>query len=258
MATVVGMAVDLQLVEMLFTSLLVQATRALTEAGNVRTTQAGYRSGRMNRAPAFRRAFLLSYAHRIGERLEAAGEQATAESSASHGAELVPVLQRRAEEVDQTFARLFPQTGRFAPNGSTRAAGTPDEPRPTGRSSSRARWKARDQGSSRPDEDLHRGSRRARTPGASPTPAVQVGVDLRDAEPSPFLRHHPPAARTAAASSSLVIFDRPGMSSRCADLYSSARVGSVTAELPGPGAADAAAPADEPGEASGSTFLTAA
>jgi hypothetical protein len=111
MATVVGMAVDLQLVEMLFTSLLVQATRALTEAGNVRTTQVGYRSGRMNRAPAFRRAFLLSYAHRIGERLEAAGDQATAESSASHGAELVPVLQRRAEEVDQTFARLFPQTG---------------------------------------------------------------------------------------------------------------------------------------------------
>jgi hypothetical protein len=113
MATVVGMAVDLQLVELLFTSLLVQATRALTEAGNVRTTQAGYRSGRMNRAPAFRRAFLLSYAHRIGERLEAAIDQATAESSVSHGAELVPVLQRRAEAVDQTFARLFPQTGQI-------------------------------------------------------------------------------------------------------------------------------------------------
>src|SRR6476661_10176390 len=94
MATAVGMAIDLELVELLFTSLLVQATRALTEAGNVRTTQAGYRSGRMNRAPAFRRAFLLSYAHRIGERLEAAGERATAESSASHGAELVPVLAR--------------------------------------------------------------------------------------------------------------------------------------------------------------------
>jgi hypothetical protein len=64
----------------------------------------------MNRAPSFRRAFLLSYAHRIGERLEAAGDRATAESSASHGAELVPVLARRADEVDQTFARLFPQT----------------------------------------------------------------------------------------------------------------------------------------------------
>jgi hypothetical protein len=110
MATVVGMAVDLQLVEMLFTSLLVQATRALTEAGNVQPAQAGYRSGRMNRAPSFRRAFLLSYAHRIGERLAAAGEQATAESSASHGTELVPVLKRRAEEVDKTFDRLFPQT----------------------------------------------------------------------------------------------------------------------------------------------------
>jgi hypothetical protein len=110
MATVVGMAVDLQLVEMLFTSLLVQATRALTEAGNVRTAQPGYRSGRMNRAPSFRRAFLLSYAHRIGERLAEAGERATAESSASHGAELVPVLRRRAEEVDKTFDRLFPQT----------------------------------------------------------------------------------------------------------------------------------------------------
>jgi len=110
MANAVGMAVDLELVEMLFTSLLVQATRALTEAGNARPTQAGYRAGRMNRAPSFRRAFLLSYAHRIGERLEAAGARATAESSASHGAELVPVLARRAEEVDKTFARLFPQT----------------------------------------------------------------------------------------------------------------------------------------------------
>ena len=88
MATVVGMAVDLQLVEMLFTSLLVQATRAMTEAGNVRTTEPGYRAGRMNRAPSFRRAFLLSYAHRIGERLEAADVRATAETSASHGAEL--------------------------------------------------------------------------------------------------------------------------------------------------------------------------
>ena len=38
---------------------------------------------------------------------------------------------------------------------------------------------------------------------------------------------YPPAACTAAASSSLVIFDRPGMSNRCAILYSSARVASV-------------------------------
>jgi hypothetical protein len=110
MATVVGMAVDLELVDMLFTSLLVQATRALTEAGNAQVTEGGYRSGRLNRSPSFRRAFLLSYATRIGERLAEAGERAAEESTSSHGAELVPVLARRAEEVDRRFEKLFPNT----------------------------------------------------------------------------------------------------------------------------------------------------
>ncbi|MET0965077.1 MAG: DUF2786 domain-containing protein [Nakamurella sp.] len=110
MATVVGMAVDLELVDLLFTSLLVQATHALTQAGNARTSNGGYQSGRTNRSPSFRRAFLLSYAIRIGERLAAADEQAAAESTSSHGAELVPVLARRAEEVDHKFAQMFPNT----------------------------------------------------------------------------------------------------------------------------------------------------
>jgi hypothetical protein len=110
MATMVGMAVDLELVEMLFTSLLVQATRALTEVGNKDTSTSGYRSGRPNRSPSFRRAFLLAYANRIGERLRAAGENATAQASSSHGAELVPVLARRTKEVDSEFDRLFPRT----------------------------------------------------------------------------------------------------------------------------------------------------
>jgi hypothetical protein len=110
MATAVGMAIDLQLVEMLFTSLLVQATRALTEAGNIRRDEPGYRSGRPNRSPSFRRAFLYSYANRIGERLEESGARAGAAASSSHGAELVPVLAKRAEAVDATFDRLFPET----------------------------------------------------------------------------------------------------------------------------------------------------
>lgn len=109
MATAVGMPIDLELVEMLFTSLLVQATRALNEAGNSRTT-GGYQSGRLNRSPSFRRAFLLAYAGRIGERLEVAGAAASTEATASHGAELVPVLARRAKAVDTTFDRLFPDT----------------------------------------------------------------------------------------------------------------------------------------------------
>jgi hypothetical protein len=110
MATVVGMVVDLELVDMLFTSLLVQATRALTEAGNARITDGGYQSGRLNRSPSFRRAFLLSYATRIGERLAEAGQRAADESKSSHGAELVPVLARRTEEVDRRFEKMFPNT----------------------------------------------------------------------------------------------------------------------------------------------------
>jgi hypothetical protein len=110
MATVVGMAVDLELVDMLFTSLLIQATRALTEAGNASIAKGGYQSGRLNRSPSFRRAFLLSYATRIGERLTEAGQRAAEESTSSHGAELVPVLARRAEEVDLRFEKMFPNT----------------------------------------------------------------------------------------------------------------------------------------------------
>lgn len=110
MATAVGMDVDLQLVEMLFTSLLVQATRALTDVGNIRSADPGYRSGRPNRSPSFRRAFLLAYANRVGERLAASSTSASTAAGSSHGAELVPVLARRAKAVDTTFDRLFPQT----------------------------------------------------------------------------------------------------------------------------------------------------
>jgi hypothetical protein len=110
MATAVGMLVDLQLVEMMFTSLLVQATREMTHAGNARTTAPGYQTGRVNRSPSFRRAFLLAYATRIGERLTEAGQRAGAEASSSHGADLVPLLARRTAAVDSAFARLFPQT----------------------------------------------------------------------------------------------------------------------------------------------------
>ena len=110
MATAVGMLVDLELVEMLFTSLLIQATREMTHAGNARTTAPGYQNGRLNRSPSFRRAFLLAYATRIGERLAEAGERAGAEATTSHGADLVPVLARRSAAVDSAFTLLFPQT----------------------------------------------------------------------------------------------------------------------------------------------------
>jgi hypothetical protein len=101
-ATLVGLPVDLELVELMFTSLLVQATRAMTAAGRA--------GGRSNRAPSFRRSFLIAYASRIRERLTEGRDHATEEEAASRGAALVPIMQERREAVDDAFERLFPQT----------------------------------------------------------------------------------------------------------------------------------------------------
>ncbi|MDN5761699.1 MAG: DUF2786 domain-containing protein [Microlunatus sp.] len=103
MATMVGTPVDVDQVDLLFVSLLIQATRAMTEAGATRP-------GSFDRSPRFRRSFLTSYAVRIGERLTEADRDATA----SYGSALVPVLRRQEEAVDVEFERLFPsvyQTG---------------------------------------------------------------------------------------------------------------------------------------------------
>jgi hypothetical protein len=100
MATVVGLPVDLELTELLFTSLLVQASRALTETGRAGPSR--------TRSPSFRRSFLLAYALRIGERLEEARAAGTAQAEADVGGALVPVLTARAEAVDEATDALFP------------------------------------------------------------------------------------------------------------------------------------------------------
>lgn len=96
---VVGTPLDLDQVEMLFTSLLIQATRAMADAGN-------RRAGSFDRSARFRKSFLSAYATRIGERLQEADRATTA----SYGAELVPVLQRQTDAVAAEFERLFPHT----------------------------------------------------------------------------------------------------------------------------------------------------
>lgn len=105
-ATMVGLPMDLDLVDLLFTSLLVQATRAMSDAGRAGT--------RRTRSPSFRRAFLLSFGLRIGERLAEVRDQVTQEATASRGASLVPVLRARTQAVDDVFARLFPETVQIA------------------------------------------------------------------------------------------------------------------------------------------------
>ena len=111
LVTLLGTPVDVDQVEMLFTSLLIQATRAMAEAG-------ARRARSFDRSTSFRRSFLMAYAVRIGERLAETSEAA----EAAYGAELVPVLQRQTDAVQVEFDRLFPQT-RTAKAGRYNAAG---------------------------------------------------------------------------------------------------------------------------------------
>ena len=98
-----GYAHDLDNVELLFTSLLLQATRAMTVRGSVRD-----RSGR-SRTRSYRQSFLVSFATRIGERLRAATARATEEAGVVHGSEMLPVLAGRRAEVDDAVAAVFPR-----------------------------------------------------------------------------------------------------------------------------------------------------
>ncbi|QZH65425.1 DUF2786 domain-containing protein [Mycolicibacterium farcinogenes] len=96
---VIGAECDLEFVELLATSLLVQANRAMLAAG--RTT-----SGH-TRTRSFRQSFLLSYAARIGERLTATSTAVATE--VDHGT-LLPVLAARSQATEDLTNRLFPAT----------------------------------------------------------------------------------------------------------------------------------------------------
>jgi hypothetical protein len=107
MVTVIGFPADLDAVELLFTSLLVQANTALQRAGG---KQDAY--GR-SRTRAFRTSFLVSYAIRIGERLSAATghaeQEAVAEQqAAAGGTDLVPFLAALDQAVDDAVDEMFP------------------------------------------------------------------------------------------------------------------------------------------------------
>ncbi|RBY75555.1 hypothetical protein DQ238_19485 [Geodermatophilus sp. TF02-6] len=114
-ANLVGVAADLDAVELLFTSLLLQVGRALGAAERA--------AGRRSASRAFRRAFLLGYAVRIGERLRSAREQATATAAAERGVDLLPVLRSRQEAVDDVFTELFPRVRSTRSRSSMDAGG---------------------------------------------------------------------------------------------------------------------------------------
>lgn len=111
-ATVFGFAAELDGVELLYTSLLVQATSALLAAGH------GERRGR---STAFRRSFLTSFALRIGERLRHSAQQTVAEATTTHGSALLPVLAARSQAVDDAVGEMFPELRQRSVNISDHA-----------------------------------------------------------------------------------------------------------------------------------------
>jgi hypothetical protein len=100
-ANLVGVRADVAAVELLFTSLLLQVAHALSATERTPPRASASRS--------FRRAFLLGYAHRIGERLQTARRSATAEAAAEHDVDLLPVLRNRQAAVEERVAELFPR-----------------------------------------------------------------------------------------------------------------------------------------------------
>ncbi len=116
LVTVIGFTPAVDATELLFTSLLVQASAAMMRAGATKDS-----SGR-SRTRAFRQSFLVSYAVRIGERLaEAAGQaerEAVAEQAAAvpagaglaGGQDLVPFLAARDRAVDDAVDAMFGAT----------------------------------------------------------------------------------------------------------------------------------------------------
>ncbi|MDC0773824.1 DUF2786 domain-containing protein [Streptomyces sp. HD] len=107
-STVVGFEADLEVVELLYTSLLVQAQTAMTRA------EAAQRAGGRKRTKTFRQSFLAAYAHRIGTNLTAAARTQVTQ-------DLLPVLATREVAVTDRLDRMFPETT------TTRLRGVSDE-----------------------------------------------------------------------------------------------------------------------------------
>ncbi|MFF1871790.1 DUF2786 domain-containing protein [Kitasatospora herbaricolor] len=114
--TIVGFDADLDGVELLYTSLLVQATAAMHKAGSRQHLDGA------SRTKAFRQSFLVAYAARIRERLTTATEQATQDAAAGRhlredgtaeqltpDERLLPALAAREQAVDATIGRMFPK-----------------------------------------------------------------------------------------------------------------------------------------------------
>ncbi|KAF0845020.1 DUF2786 domain-containing protein [Nocardia caishijiensis] len=94
--TVVGDDTDLDLVELLSTSLLVQATRTMIDTADSGETRSRH----------YRKAFLTAYATRIGDRLTEAADATIAH--ATDRPDLLPALASHRQQLDRAFDTYFP------------------------------------------------------------------------------------------------------------------------------------------------------
>jgi uncharacterized protein DUF2786 len=101
-----GHAADLERVEVLFTSLLVQASFAL----------AAQRIPGHEHVAAYRRSWLIGFARAVGQRLRVAEQRAAAQADPAGmgGRSVALVLANRTAEVDRKLAEAYP-TLTFAP-----------------------------------------------------------------------------------------------------------------------------------------------
>jgi hypothetical protein len=101
--TIFGDPNDLDAVELLYTSLLTQATAAMVTAG---------RSGPQARSRRYRQSFLVAYATRIGQRLRDATDTAVMDAQKAHGDNVLPVLASREESAKEALKEAFPHLRR--------------------------------------------------------------------------------------------------------------------------------------------------
>lgn len=98
LATVLGFEGDLTSVELLYTSLLLQARNSMTRTGEM---------GRRARSRSFRQSFLVGFATRIGRRLEEAANITISDGRAEQGSGFLPVLAERSRRVDDLRNETF-------------------------------------------------------------------------------------------------------------------------------------------------------
>ncbi len=97
-ATVVGYPDDQETIELLYTSLLLQATSAMLHRGDRAAT----------RTRRYRQSFLVAFSTRVGQRLAETDASVVADADRDHGGSVLPVLASREAAVEARLAREFP------------------------------------------------------------------------------------------------------------------------------------------------------